>query len=79
MAKLCYTVKKERKEGKNKGVKDVEATKSLRRRVNVSRGMKGGVSFEATVDGENYTQEEILKELDALVEALEKRYPPTGV
>lgn len=53
----------------------MEVTKSLRFRINISRGMKGGTSFEATVEGEGFTQEEILAESDKLVEALGKRYP----
>ena len=57
----------------------MEETKSLRYRVNISRGMKGGYSFEATVDGENYTKEEILIYSDQLVAALESRYPITEV
>lgn len=54
---------------------ETEITKSMRYRVNISRGMKGAVSFEATVDGTGYTQEEILAESDKLVKALEERYP----
>ena len=53
----------------------VEETKSLRYRVNISRGMKGGVSFEATVDGTGYNKERILAESDLMVAELEKRYP----
>ena len=54
----------------------MEVNKSLRYRVNISRGMKGSISFEATVDGEGYTQREILLESDSLVASLESRYPP---
>lgn len=53
----------------------MEQTKSLRYRVNISRGMKGGASFEATVDGEGYTEAEILERSDSLVNQLEARYP----
>lgn len=53
----------------------MDVTKTLRYRVNISRGMKGTTSFEATVDGEGFTKEEILIESDALVEELKKRYP----
>ena len=52
-----------------------EVEKSLRRRVNISRGMKGAISWEATVDGTGFTQDEILEESDALVRKLEERYP----
>ena len=53
----------------------VEETRSLRYRVNISRGMKGGISFETTVDGLGYSMEEVLAESDKLVAELEKRYP----
>ncbi len=49
--------------------------KSLRYRVNISRGMKGAVSFEAAVDGTGYTQEQVLEASDRLVAQLEQRYP----
>ncbi len=52
-----------------------EVIKSLRYRVNISRGMKGGYSFEATVDGEGYPQNDILILSDELVKELETRYP----
>lgn len=53
-----------------------EVNKSLRYRVNISRGMKGGLSFEATVDGEGYEMDEVLAKSDELVKKLETRYPP---
>ena len=53
----------------------MDVTKSLRYRVNISRGMKGGVSFEATVDGDGFTMDEVLAESDKLVAELVKRYP----
>ncbi len=53
----------------------MEVNKSLRYRINVSRGMKGGVSFEATVDGENYEMDEVLAKSDELVKKLKGRYP----
>ena len=53
----------------------MEVQKSIRYRVNISRGMKGAVSFEATVDMEGYEMEVVLNHSDALVEELEKRYP----
>lgn len=48
---------------------------SLRYRVNISRGMKGQVSFEATVDAEGYEMPGVLALSDLLVAELEKRYP----
>ncbi len=53
----------------------MEESKSLRFRVNVSTSVKGVKTWDCTVDGEGYTQEEILEESDRLVEKLEKRYP----
>ena len=53
----------------------MEATKGIRYRITISRGMKGATSFEATVDGEGWTPEYILTESDKLVAKLEKRYP----
>ena len=53
----------------------MEITKSLRYRVQIARGMKGSVSFEATVDGEGYTQKEILDKSNKLVSELESKYP----
>lgn len=52
-----------------------EVEKSLRYRVNVTRGMSGAFSFEATVDGLGYTMDEVLNRSDEVMEALEKRYP----
>lgn len=49
--------------------------RSMRHRVQIARGMKGAISFEATVDGTGYTQEEVLIESARLVSALELRYP----
>ena len=57
----------------------MEITKSLRYRVNISRGMTGKASFEATVDAEGYLMSEVLEMSDTLVKALEARYPaPEG-
>jgi hypothetical protein len=50
--------------------------KSLRYRINVSTSVKGVKTWDCTVDGENYTQEEILEKSDSIVKELEKRYPP---
>lgn len=54
----------------------MEIEKSVRRRVNVSTSVKGVHTFEATIEIENGTQEELLAESDALVKALDTRYPP---
>ncbi|MFA5037764.1 MAG: hypothetical protein WC479_11390 [Candidatus Izemoplasmatales bacterium] len=51
--------------------------KSLRYRVNVSTTVKGVKTWDCTVDGEGYTQEEILSKSDAMVAELDKRYPPS--
>jgi len=50
--------------------------KSLRQRVNVSISTKGQKTWECTVDGDNYTEDEILEKSDSLVVKLEQRYPP---
>ena len=49
--------------------------KSLRYRVNVTISTKGQKTWECTVDGEGFTQDEILVLSDCLVMDLEKRYP----
>ena len=48
---------------------------SMRYRVNISTSVKGVKTWDCTVDGQNFTQEDILEESDKLVKALEKRYP----
>ena len=53
-----------------------ELLRKLRYRVNVSTTSKGAKSFDTTVDGEGFTMEEILERSDALVSALDERYPP---
>lgn len=52
-----------------------EIEKKVRYRVNVSTSVKGVKTFECTVDMEGFTMEEILAESDALVKALDARYP----
>jgi len=49
--------------------------RSLRYRVNVSISVKGIKTWDCTVDGTEYSKEEILTESDLLVAELEKRYP----
>ena len=53
----------------------MEAVRSLRFRVNVTVSVKGIHTFETTVDGEVYSLEEVLAHSDAIVKALEARYP----
>lgn len=57
----------------------MEIQKSLRYRINVSTSVKGVKTWDCTVDGENYTQDEILLESNKLVAKLEYRYPVTEV
>ena len=52
-----------------------EEGRSLRRRVNVSISTRGQRTWDTTVDGVGYSREEILAESDALVRAMETRYP----
>jgi len=52
-----------------------ELQKSLRYRVQVSTSVKGIKTFDCTVDGENFTMDEVLAESDKLVAELMKRYP----
>ena len=57
----------------------IEQAKSLRRRVNVSISTRGVITWDTTVDGVGYSREEILAESDAMVRAMEARYPaPNG-
>ncbi len=52
-----------------------EIERSLRHRIQVSTSVKGIMTWECTVDGENFTQDEILELSDGLVAKLEARYP----
>ena len=52
---------------------DIE--KSLRHRVNVTTSVKGVKTWDCTIDGTGYTQDEVLAESDKLVAQLEQRYP----
>jgi hypothetical protein len=56
-----------------------ELERSLRRRVNISISVKGAVTWDCTVDGEGFTESEILAESDSLVAQLRTRYPATEV
>ena len=55
----------------------MELERSVRYRVNVKETAKRDKYWECTVDGTGYTMEEVLEESDKLVEALDKRYPPS--
>jgi len=57
----------------------MEIEKSIRYRVNISTSVKGVKTWECTVDGENYTKEEVLIFSDQLVAALESKYPISEV
>ena len=48
---------------------------SLRRRVNISISTKGVITWECTIDGEGWSEDEILDMSDSLVEKLKDRYP----
>lgn len=54
-------------------------TTSLRRRINVSTTSKGVLTWDCTVDGEGYSEQEMLAFSDSLVAALVLRCPPPGV
>ncbi len=50
---------------------------SKRYRINIKETAKRDKYWECTVDATGLTMEEVLKESDALVAELDKRYPPT--
>lgn len=49
--------------------------KSLRHRIKVSISVKGIKTWECTIDGTEYSRDEVLEKSDALVKELEQRYP----
>ncbi len=49
--------------------------KELRYRVNVSTSVKGVKTWDCTVDGVGFTDDEVLAKSDELVKKLESRYP----
>ncbi len=53
-----------------------EASVSKRYRVNISTSVKGIKTYDCTVDITGADMAEVLKESDALVAELDKRYPP---
>ena len=56
-----------------------EVSYKTRRRVNVSTSVKGVHSYDATVEIIDGSNEEVLAESDALVKALDLRYPAPEV
>ena len=54
---------------------NIAQTQAVRYRIQVAHGMKGGVSWEATVDAEGLSMEEVLARSDQLRQELEARYP----
>ena len=53
--------------------------KSLRYRINVTTSVKGVLTWECTVDGTGFPQDEVLMLSDRLVAELQERYPaPTS-
>jgi hypothetical protein len=54
-----------------------EIKKEMRHRVNISTSVKGVKTWDCTVEGTGYTQDEVLAESDKLVDQLEQRYPIT--
>lgn len=53
----------------------MELQKSIRRRTNVTSTTKGLLTFDATVETENMTEEEHLSHLDSLIATMKSRYP----
>ena len=52
-----------------------QETSKFRHRINVSISTKGVKTWDSTVEGTGFTQEEVLAESDRLVKALQTRYP----
>ncbi len=48
---------------------------SFRRRINISTSVKGIITWDCTVESENASQEELLKESNKLVAELKALYP----
>jgi len=59
----------------SEAAKPIVFDKKLRYRVNVARGVKGGYSFDCTVEGEGYSMNDIIERSDELVKSLNSRYP----
>jgi hypothetical protein len=53
----------------------MEASTEIRYRVNITRGMQGRISWDATVDVTGLSMEEVLWKSDELTAQLELRYP----
>jgi hypothetical protein len=56
----------------------LEPQGSLRRRVHVSISTKGQRTWDTTVEGTGYSEDEILAASDSLVREMEARYPAAG-
>ena len=55
-----------------------EIKQPLRIRINTSTSVKGIITFDCTVEGIGWTQEEILTQHDMLMSQLKNRYPAQG-
>ena len=53
----------------------MEINKSMRYRVNIKETAKREKYWDCTVDGDNFTMDEVLEASDHLVAELDKRYP----
>jgi len=53
----------------------MEQTYKTRHRINISTSVKGIKTYDVTVEMVDSTKEEVLAESDALVLALDERYP----
>ena len=55
-----------------------EIKQPLRIRINTSTSVKGIITFDCTIEGIGWTQEEILTQHDMLMSQLKSRYPAQG-
>jgi len=53
----------------------MELQKSIRRRTNVTSTTKGALTFDATIETENMTEEEHMAHLDSLLAQMKQRAP----
>jgi len=53
-----------------------EVRVSKRYRINIATSVKGVKTYDATVDMEGVSREEVLAESEKLVQELDRRYPP---
>jgi hypothetical protein len=54
----------------------MEIEKSKRYRINVATSVKGVHTYDATVDFQGFTMEEVVAESEKLVKILDAKYPP---